>query len=238
MTASPTDNFVDVLMTMQGTFNSNDLPDRLINYMIIYHLTDPSISDRERQIGLYHIMRGLGLAPGQEEYNVFDRVTRPDMLLDLAEMGFDPYQLTIDGYRLHQTRLNLNQWAALLEMGYNLAAPGGSDIPSLPTFGTNPSHLTFDPNRALFGLIATIAMLPPNYKGVTPEELNNLIRLIHQRIREMSDLPNLMAYLNYVAKLRHPSPVAIQLINAIQQGLRDRLKTQTSTASRPKSVRR
>lgn len=221
--ASPTDTFVDVLMTLQGTFDLNDLPDRVITYMIVYNMTEPTTSYWERQSGLRHIINSLGLTPGDEDYNVFDRVTRPEVLLDLAELGFDPYKVTSDNLMLHQTRLNLFQWAALLEMGYDLCLPGIADLEGLPRVGSTPSSLPFDPTRALLALILTIYQLPSNSMNLTTDEIDNISRLINLRIQEMSDCPDLAAYMNYVSRLRHTSPIAIRLLNVIHRALRAKI---------------
>jgi hypothetical protein len=223
--ASSTDIFAAVLMAMQGTFNLNDLPDSVINYFLAYRLADPLIPDQQRREGLRHIIRALNLTPGDEDYNIFDRVTLPLVLVDLFEIGFDPYLWTHDHIMLHQTRLNVYQWAALLEIGYDLCSLGVMNkmLPQLPPQRQPQPEPEFNPNTALFSLMITLIQLPANFEGLNESEIRDLSKLIYDRIEEMPECVNFGSYLNYLNRVQVPSRIGIRLLSAVSKGLKSHL---------------
>lgn len=197
------DLFYNVLMTMQNTYNLNDLPDRLMHYVLNYELTNPNTDMRLRHSGLIHIINALNVIPGEEPFNLYDRINRPEIILDLYEFGYNPYKLTKDGLALHQTILNLNQWLALLQIGYNLCL-SGSNIDLLPNlFQSEKETSKMDITNGLFSLISTLRLIPEDVM-ISPIKFRHF--LDNALTNSQCEKQELSRYINYIESLLHHGP--------------------------------
>jgi len=172
------DLFRNLLLGMQNNYNINNLPDHILRYVLQYDLPNPKTPDRVRRQGLKHVINALNVVPGQEPYNIFDRINRPEVLLDLYDLGYNPYILTQDGIALHQTKLNIHQWMALLRMPYDLCTPGVdiTKLSVLPNLTSDKGpEFDIDLNGPIFSLIVTVKNVPDNI-SVNLDDFEDLIK--------------------------------------------------------------